>query len=181
MFRQRLEARKKGQAFTMVELLVVLVIVGILAAVATPLYLQNAKRAKASEAVSTMSTIRQAEREYKVSHTGYYNIIAGSVGSPPPNGAELDPAVTQYFSNDSYDVDASAGRDFTAPDSVVGDPTTPVDFLITADGSLSTACTSGDTDCAVHNTDVSLYRLEMDNSGRTLISYNGTAGPWSHY
>ena len=57
---------KNKQGFTMVELLVVLVIVAILAAVATPIYLANVKRSRASEAVATMALIRQSLRDYQI-------------------------------------------------------------------------------------------------------------------
>ena len=197
---------KKG--FTMVELLVVLLIVGILAAIATPLFLAHTKRAKASEAVATMSQIRQAERDYNVSHpNSYFSINSNAIGNyisqvipdsvntsgvptPAARGVDVNPGVAQYFSTTSFSVDASSGKAWltTTP----GDPTTPVDFVITANGSVNVACsaytpTTGTppvpntnpltNSCAVHyisgtDNQVAVFRLQMDNSGRIFVSYD---------
>ena len=66
---------RKG--FTMVELLVVLVIIAILAAVATPLFLSNTQRAKASEASATMALLRQALREFRIQNGNFFDILHG--------------------------------------------------------------------------------------------------------
>ena len=75
MFRRK--KIKQVPAFTLVELLVVLVIVAILAAVATPLYLQNTRKAKASEAVATLGLLRDAERDYRSQHDLYFDAKIG--------------------------------------------------------------------------------------------------------
>jgi len=187
----------KKHGFTMVELLVVLVIVGILAAVATPLYLQHTKRAKASEAIASMGLIRQALRDYKVNHTTYFDVaelanggniykplptsvvLATGVPTPDPSGVEVDAGVAQYFSNSSFYV-AAVNQDVDGASGKLTNPPT-VDFLISANGNNSDACDgSNDTNCAVHAADVSTYRIEMDNSGRIFVSYDsGTT--WGAY
>jgi len=48
--------------FTLVELMIVIVIVGILAAVAVPIYQSNIKKAKMSECDAALGTIRTALR-----------------------------------------------------------------------------------------------------------------------
>ena len=65
---------KNKKGFTMVEVLVVLVIVAILAAVATPIYLANVQRSRASEAIASMALIRQAERDYVINAANYFDI-----------------------------------------------------------------------------------------------------------
>jgi len=183
---------KKG--FTMVELLVVLVIVAILAAVATPIYLANVKRSRASEAVSAMALIRQALRDYQINADTYFDIdgtthlvnlplpsvsdittATGAVAEASPSGVNVNAGVTQYFSNSAFSVDAvnqvAVGNsgEYIAPN-----PNT-VDFLITANGNLSNPCAAaGDTDCATRQSEVDTYRLEMDNSGRTYVCYDWT-------
>ena len=61
-----------------------------------------------------------------------------------------------------------------------GNPGDPVNFLITVNGSASAACAAGSTDCAVKNADVTNYRNQMDNSGRTFVSYN-SGTDWQAY
>ena len=181
--------RIKG--FTMVELLVVLIILAILVAVAAPMYFGNVDRAKASEAVAAAGTIKQTLRDYFVSHKTYFDITTGNIKSALPTsvtakvptpasaGVSVDLGVAQYFSNASYTVSAS-GTPAWNTNITPGTPGAPVDFLVNVDGSASVVCASASTDCAVRNTEVANYRLQMDNSGRTFVSYNSGTN-WSAY
>ncbi|MCG8608685.1 prepilin-type N-terminal cleavage/methylation domain-containing protein [bacterium] len=57
--------------FTLVELMITVVIVGILAAVAVPIYQANVKRAKASEADAALGSVRTALRVYYAENGSY--------------------------------------------------------------------------------------------------------------
>ena len=80
---------KKG--FTLVELMVVVIIVGILAAVAVPLYRANLNRAASSEGVALLGSIRTAQRVYYAEHDTYTASWADLGG----NAADL--ADNKYF------------------------------------------------------------------------------------
>ncbi len=60
---------KKG--FTLIELLVVVLIVGILSAVALPQYTTAVEKARATEAISMIRSIRDAQQVYKMANGVY--------------------------------------------------------------------------------------------------------------
>ena len=62
---------KNQLGFTLVELMITIVIVGVLATVAIPLYQANVKRAKGSESDASMGSIRTALRVYYAENSAY--------------------------------------------------------------------------------------------------------------
>jgi prepilin-type N-terminal cleavage/methylation domain-containing protein len=97
--------RRNQGGFTLVELMIVVIIVGILAAVAIPMYQGATERAKASEAVAALGTIRGAMRVYYAEHGTYVNanfidgaqVTAGSVLDVSDNDL-----LGRYFSSPCY-------------------------------------------------------------------------------
>ncbi len=104
--------RRKG--FTLVELMVVILIVGILAAVAIPLMQGRIDKAKWSEANATAGTIRTAIRAYaaETSITTATGLIGKTLDDGPTQAAlgfsstDLDGT---YFEPDCYTITAVNG------------------------------------------------------------------------
>ena len=119
--------RKNQGGFTLVELMIVVIIVGILAAVAIPMYQGATERAKASEAVAALGTIRGAMRVYYAEHGTYVN-ASFTLNAQVTNGSILDVSDTdllgRYFSTECYTFDAVP---------------TATTYSIHCDGSASTA------------------------------------------
>jgi prepilin-type N-terminal cleavage/methylation domain-containing protein len=152
------------KGFTMIELLVVLLIIAVLAAVATPMYLANAEKAKLTEAVAAMSMIRQAERERYVKKNAYLAVANGDLQKDDANGGlDIDLGGTQYFSTKAYNV--TTGGTFS-------DGSAASNFVVQADGSATNneAYVDDTGKGARKNTDVAEFLIEMDNSGKILYS-----------
>ncbi len=102
--------RKNQGGFTLVELMIVVIIVGILAAVAIPMYQGATERAKASEAVAALGTIRGAMRVYYAEHGTYVNANFTD-GALVTAGNVLDCSTTdllgRYFSSACYTFDGA--------------------------------------------------------------------------
>lgn len=67
-----LAARTVRKGFTLVEILIVVVILGILAAIVIPQFTNASESAKSSSLVSMLQTIRSQLELYQVQHSGDY-------------------------------------------------------------------------------------------------------------
>lgn len=74
--RERL-LRRKRDGFTLTELLAVVIILGILAAIAIPTYTRTVEKVKGEKAVTNLRLIRTGERMYRLDHNAYTNLLSG--------------------------------------------------------------------------------------------------------
>jgi type IV pilus assembly protein PilA len=82
---KKLHARKGG--FTLIELMIVVAIIGILAAIAIPNFLRFQLKAKSSEGKTNIAAIRTAEQSY-YSEFGTYVSTANATPNSPPTSAK---------------------------------------------------------------------------------------------
>jgi type IV pilus assembly protein PilA len=68
-FLQHINKRRQDQGFTLIELLVVIIIIGILSAIALPAFLNQANKAKQSEAKQYVASMNKGQQAYFAENT----------------------------------------------------------------------------------------------------------------
>jgi len=96
-----LSRMKSRKGFTLIELMIVVVIIGILAALAIPRFMATSGKAKKSEAKTVLKQLYQLERAYFQEHDAYVagantaGLVATSLGFDDPGAdARYDYSVT---------------------------------------------------------------------------------------
>ncbi len=78
-----------GRGVTMIELLVVVIIIGILAAIVLPSYQNYLYKSRRSDAMTALATLQQAQERWRGNHTTYQDTLAnlsGGSASLSPSG-----------------------------------------------------------------------------------------------
>ena len=137
--------KKVQQGFTLIELMIVVAIIGILAAIAIPAYQDYTVRSKLTEALTVGSGAKASVSEYYISQ-----------GSMPPdeNAAGIDPTGTNYATPVVQQMNyartsATVGVITIDINAIGGDTVAGDDFTLTGTGSaqgVTWVCAAGTID-----------------------------------
>jgi len=101
---------KRFRGFTLLELLMVVIIIAILAAVALPQYIRATERARASQAISWLGAMRSAELRYAALAPA--NIFTANCGASCGGGAndlDIDVPLPPNWNTPAFALTAGAG------------------------------------------------------------------------
>lgn len=90
---------KKQKGFTLIEMIIVVLIVGILGAIALPSYKDYVRKARRTEAQGVLEGLAQAMEQHFTQNSTYLTTITGSAPKSPdiyPTQAPIDGAVKYY-------------------------------------------------------------------------------------
>ncbi|MGJ3250576.1 MAG: type IV pilin-like G/H family protein [Elainellaceae cyanobacterium] len=141
-FLQHLVNKKKDQGFTLIELLVVIIIIGILSAIALPSFLNQANKARQSEAQTYVGSINRGQQaefleenefgsdlealELGISDTENYTYATG-LGGGPLTGTN---ATVETTAEPEGTLKGFAGRVFVG----IGDDNTATTLAVLCEG-----------------------------------------------
>ena len=131
---------KKTRGFTLIELMVVVIIIAVLAAIAIPSYLNQTRKSRRNAAEATLQQISLLEERYRGDHASYLtaNTAAtwGTLGMADPTGTYYTYAVTATAASGAtpayYTATATAKGD-QLKDKAQGTSCTPLTYSLVYD------------------------------------------------
>ena len=70
--------RSRSRGFTLIELMIAVVVVGILAAVAFPSFMDSIRKGRRSDALSALSAVQQAQERWRTNNSAYASDLSAS-------------------------------------------------------------------------------------------------------
>ena len=139
-------------AYTLVNLLVVMVIVGVLVVAAVEFLLRQIDRTKAAEALASLGAVRRLQAVYKNEHGEFLAVALGDIANLPedePPGLGLDFSNNAFFGNGCFSV------------------------TLDGDGYAAVAYGGGEGNDAPRAAKVTHISVWMNHKGEAVISFDG--------
>jgi len=133
--------KNNDRGFSLLELLVVIVIIGVLVAIAMPIYGSSVKKAKQAEADVALGSIRTQLRIYHAEYDGYPDGLEASVMDADWSYFKEGELCGSYFSDDCYSY-SKIGNDWYLL-KCAGGETLDYDRTLDQDGNFGQAVSGG--------------------------------------
>ena len=91
---------KKAKGFTLIELLIVMLIMGVVGAISIPMYMHAMEKSRATEPITLLNTIANAEQRYKIAAQEYTDQLSDlDIHIEPYTQGNMTPSTfdTEYF------------------------------------------------------------------------------------
>jgi len=132
---------KKNLGFTLIELMIVVTIIGILAAIAVPTYRDYTTRAQVSEAIYLGSSMKTTLSDYGWNHAEWPSRFV-EVSTVPSSG-EINATLTGKYSQMASTVTGSYPNGYITMTMTTGQASGQTIFFETMDGAATWTCTPG--------------------------------------
>ena len=151
---------RKSEGFSLVELMIVVAIMAILAAIAIPSFMKFSMKAKTAEASQNLSGIRTSQESYRAEEDVYLACTTYPAAIPPASGTPWVASASGSFADIGFAADGRVRYRYTVNISSTGAPT----FEATAEGDLDE--TGGNGQFSVDSSDSTTYpKIVNDNPG----------------
>jgi type IV pilus assembly protein PilE len=101
--------RRSGRGFTLIELMIAVVVLGILAAVALPSYFDSVRKGRRAEAVAALTLVQQAQERWRSNNASYTtDLSAAGLNLPAASSGGLYAIAVDAATNTGYTVTATA-------------------------------------------------------------------------
>lgn len=114
--------KRHAPGFTLIEVMIVVAIVGVLAAIAYPAYLDSVRKSRRADAIAALYALQLAQEKWRANHTTYTSTLAGaSCGTAAATGLCWSSAdITRPYYTITIDAGATATA-YTAKATASGD------------------------------------------------------------
>lgn len=152
-----LRKKLKQKGFTLIELMIVVAIIGILAAVAIPAFMDYMKKSKKTEASLQLNKIAKNDKVYYITNSAY---VIGTGAAKPGTATNCKYAVDSTWAADST---------WSALDFQIDEPNL-FQYTYTGTASSASAFAKGDLDCDGTSISYGLFLTSPNGNAAMSIS-----------